>query len=106
LYNSTYFASFAGKAEKKRSRVIVVVIIEKKRLEVEVVYEKELDVLTASADIPEAIIDTQQRKRFMYYSGTTDLHQHIVVAADEDKMERNCRYCKSAYSPSDCKCAE
>jgi hypothetical protein len=35
-----------------------------------------------------------------------DLHQHIVVAVDEDRMERNCRYCKSAYSPSDCKCAE
>jgi hypothetical protein len=35
-----------------------------------------------------------------------DLHQHLEADEDEDRMERNCRYCKSAFSKSDCKCAD
>jgi hypothetical protein len=35
-----------------------------------------------------------------------DLHEHLEADGDEDRMERNCRCCKSAFSPSACKCAE
>jgi hypothetical protein len=35
-----------------------------------------------------------------------DLHEHLEADEDEDRMERNCRYCNFSSSSSSCKCAE
>ncbi len=35
-----------------------------------------------------------------------DLHEHLEADEDEDRMEKNCRYCKSTLIHADCKCAK
>jgi hypothetical protein len=35
-----------------------------------------------------------------------DLHENIEADEDEDRIKKTCRYCESARSLNDCKCAE